>query len=204
MRFTPEDYSEPLALYLGDGYVSEGLRTQRLRLHLDARYPLINGEIEAPLQRCFPANPVTRVRPPVSKWSGRRDTLVILSVYSRHLGCLFPSTGEDGSTSDESPSRAGSGGCSRRPRGRFYAGASGRTVARFINRTDVHRSRPYEYLSYGFSNLSKDIVDLFTTACDLVGIHDYRVSGKGGQRWDIRIKPRASVARMLEYVGLKQ
>jgi hypothetical protein len=35
----------------------------------------------------------------------------------------------------------------------------------FVNRTDVHRSQPYEYLSYQFSNMSKDIVDLFVQAC---------------------------------------
>jgi hypothetical protein len=43
--------------------------------------PVINGEIEALLRRCFPANPVSRVTPPVSQWSGRRETLLIQSVY---------------------------------------------------------------------------------------------------------------------------
>ncbi|HSI81325.1 MAG TPA: hypothetical protein VK919_11825, partial [Solirubrobacterales bacterium] len=32
-----------------------------------------------------------------------------------------------------------------------------------INRTDVHRDQPYEYLSYDFSNRSTEIVDLFCT-----------------------------------------
>jgi hypothetical protein len=35
----------------------------------------------------------------------------------------------------------------------------------FINRTDIHRPKPHEYLSYDFSNMSKDIVDLFVEAC---------------------------------------
>jgi hypothetical protein len=39
MRFTAEDYSELLALYLGDGCISNGPRAHRLRIALDAKYP---------------------------------------------------------------------------------------------------------------------------------------------------------------------
>jgi hypothetical protein len=39
IRFMPDDYAELLGLYLGDGCISEGARTQRLRLSLDAKYP---------------------------------------------------------------------------------------------------------------------------------------------------------------------
>src|SRR5436190_11966629 len=42
MRFTPGDYTELLGLYLGDGCISEGPRAQRLRLHLDAKYSVMN------------------------------------------------------------------------------------------------------------------------------------------------------------------
>src|SRR4051794_22870142 len=41
MQFTAEDYAELLGLYLGDGCISEGPRTQRLRLYLDAKYPVM-------------------------------------------------------------------------------------------------------------------------------------------------------------------
>jgi hypothetical protein len=73
----------------------------------------------------------------------------------------------------------------------------------FINRTDIHREQPYEYLSYNFSNLSKDIVDLFTTSCDLAGVSAYRVACNRRGRWDVRINRRGSVALMRERVGLK-
>jgi hypothetical protein len=39
---------------------------------------------------------------------------------------------------------------------------------------DCEISRPDEYLSYEFTNMSEEIVRLFTEACDLVGISDYR------------------------------
>ena len=40
-RFTAPDYAELLGLYLGDGHISRFARTERLRLHLDARYPTV-------------------------------------------------------------------------------------------------------------------------------------------------------------------
>ena len=66
----------------------------------------------------------------------------------------------------------------------------------FINRTG-----PYEYLSYEFSNYSKDIVDLFVSTCDQVGVAT-RVN-RFRRRWSVRINQRASVALMLEHVGKK-
>jgi hypothetical protein len=72
----------------------------------------------------------------------------------------------------------------------------------FVNRTDVHRPTPYEYLSYEFSNMSKDIVDLFIASCDRVGVLT-RVNRSRRGLWDVRINRRASVALMVEHVGLK-
>ena len=129
---------------------------------------------------------------------------MILSVYSNHLACLFPQHGpgrqheraislEDWQWRllEESPWR-------------FLRGCIRSDGCAFINRTDVHRAQPYEYLSYDFSNKSKDIVDLFTAACDVAGIHDYRVTADSRGRWDVRINRRDSVALMLEHVGLKR
>ena len=69
----------------------------------------------------------------------------------------------------------------------------------FINRTG-----PYEYLSYDFSNKSREIVELFAAACDLLGV-EYRLTGANSRRglWDVRINRRASVALMLDHVGMK-
>jgi hypothetical protein len=67
----------------------------------------------------------------------------------------------------------------------------------FINRTG-----PYEYLSYDFSNYSRDIVDLFVEACSQVGVVT-RVN-LHERRWNVRINQRASVALMRKHVGLKR
>jgi len=67
----------------------------------------------------------------------------------------------------------------------------------FINRTG-----PYEYLSYDFTNYSKDIIDLFTGACELAGITDYRVTSYR-RAWKVRINRRGSIAQMVSHVGVK-
>jgi hypothetical protein len=74
----------------------------------------------------------------------------------------------------------------------------------FINRTDVHRPQPYEYLSYAFSNMSRDIVDIFVRTCDLLGI-DYRLTCRSDTRcWHVRINRRPSVSVMRDEVGMKR
>ena len=73
----------------------------------------------------------------------------------------------------------------------------------FINRTDIHRAEPYEYLSYQFCNMSTDIVDLFVAQCERVGVFT-RVNRSRRGLWDVRINRRDSVALMLEHVGIKE
>ncbi len=63
----------------------------------------------------------------------------------------------------------------------------------FINRTG-----PYEYLSYGFSNHSEDILDLFCQTCDRVGL-EYRRYARS-----VRINRRSSVARLKDKIGVKR
>jgi hypothetical protein len=72
----------------------------------------------------------------------------------------------------------------------------------FINRTDIHRDVPYEYLSYQFSNMSTDIVDLFLEACARVGVCT-RANRRSNGLWSVRINRRESVALLLEHVGEK-
>jgi hypothetical protein len=72
----------------------------------------------------------------------------------------------------------------------------------FINRTDIHRPEPYEYLNYHLANLSKDIGGLFVAACGRVGVFT-RVNRSRRGLWSMRINRRDSVALMLEHVGVK-
>ncbi|MEN3285595.1 MAG: hypothetical protein V7607_6735 [Solirubrobacteraceae bacterium] len=184
--FTDDDYAELLGLYLGDGHITRMARTERLRLSLDAKYTVMNAEIEALLGRCFPENRVGRTM------QDGGSTLV-LWVYNSHLSCLFP--------------QAGPGKKHNRPIAleewqidrvlaapwAFLRGCIRSDGCAFINRTG-----PYEYLSYDFMNVSDDIRNMFFAACLFLDI-----DARPGKR-RIRINRRASVARMLEHVGLKR
>lgn len=192
LSFSSADYSELLGLYLGDGHISEGARTARLRIALDSKYVMVIDEADALLRRVFPFNSVGRQ-------FCHGGNLTVLWVYSSHLPCLFPQHGRGLKhlrpitlenwqiqlvEQEPWPLIRGlirSDGCS------------------FVNRTG-----PYEYLSFCFSNCSAGIVDLFLGACEAVGVL-YRINFSEQRRiWHVRINRRESVALMLEHVGVKE
>lgn len=185
-RFTPGEYAELLGLYLGDGHIVRAGRTLRLRLFLDAHYPVLADEARQLLERCLPGNRVSITR------LQQRSTLVV-SVYSVHLACVFPQHGpgvkhqrpielEDWQRAlvDAAPWS-------------FIRGMILSDGCAFINRTGRYR-----YLSYEFRNQSADIRALFAAACEQVGV-DYTCS-----RDRIRICRRASVGEMAAFVGTKR
>jgi hypothetical protein len=193
IRFTPEDYAELLAIYLGDGSISTYPRTQRLRVVLDRKYPGIISDVEGLLGRCFPENEVDRV-PAIGCFH--------VSVYSSHLVCLFPQHGPGPKHERPIVLEPWQRKLVDQAPWPFIRGCIRTDGCAFINRTDVHRDVPYEYLSYGFSNKSKDIVDLLVQSCDQVGVFT-RVNCSAKGQWDVRINRRSSVALMLEHVGRK-
>jgi hypothetical protein len=62
----------------------------------------------------------------------------------------------------------------------------------------VNRTGRYAYLSSQLDNYSPDVLDVFCTTCDMVGL-DYR-----RYRRYVRINRRASVARLKSKIGLKR
>ena len=195
IRFTPEDYAELLGFYLGDGCISDHPRTQRMRITLDAKYPGLIEKARSLLTRCFPNNSVDLVK-------YRDGDCFAVSVYSGHLSCLFPQHGEG--KKHERPIELESWQqliVDAEPWA-FIRACIWTDGCSFINRTDVHRAEPYEYLSYDFCNHSDDIVALFLAACDRVGVRTRPNCNPRGI-WHVRINQRPSVALMLERVGQK-
>lgn len=197
IRFTAADYAELLGLYLGDGTISEHPRAHRLRIALDAKYPVIIEEARTLLARCFPFNAVAVIT------KGLTGNLVNVSIYSQHLRCLFPQHGPGKKHERAIELEPWQEQHLERAPWAFLRGCIRSDGCVFINRTDIHRSGPYEYLSYNFSNKSSDIVELFGTACAHVGV-DYRATfNRTPGLWQVRINRRASVAKMLAHVGMK-
>lgn len=191
MRLSADDYSELLAMYLGDGHISHHTRSDRLRIALDTRYPEIIADLKALLERCFSENPV-------GVTSAHGGTMVFVGLYSTHLTCLFPQHGAglkhlrsivlepwQQAIVDQAPWP-------------FIRGCIRTDGCAFINRTGR-----YAYLSYDFTNMSGDIVRLFAGACAAVGVATRVNQNERTGLWDVRINRRESVALMEEHVGLK-
>jgi len=192
-RFSDADYAELLAMYLGDGCVSDHPRTQRLRIVLDRKYPQIIADTRGLLERCFPSNRVEAIGAP---------GCIHVAIYSSHLGCLFPQHGPGPKHARPIVLEGWQEERVRLAPWPFIRGCIRTDGCCFINRTDIHRPKPYEYLSYQFSNKSEDIVGLFVRACEQVGVHTRANRGPRGH-WAVRINRRASVALMLAEVGTK-
>jgi hypothetical protein len=193
MRFTPEDYSELLAMYLGDGSISQHPRTQRLRIVLDKKYPQIIEDARGLLERCFPANGVDAVD---------AKGCLHLSVYCSHLACVLPQHGPGPKHRRRIALEPWQSEIVEAAPWPFIRGCIRTDGCCFINRTDVHRTQPYEYRTYEFANVSTDIVELFRQACHQVGVFT-RANRDRRNRWSVRINRRDSVALMLQNIGLK-
>jgi hypothetical protein len=183
--FTPADYAELLGLYLGDGHITRLARTERLRIFLDARHGTIVSDTDALLRRCFPANRLGRFHPADTR-------MVVLWVYFGHHSCLFPQHG---------PGKKHERRIVLEPWQQELVAAAPWALLRGLIRSDgcvfINRTGKYEYLSYCFDNDSSDIRNLFVDTCRMVGV-DCRPAGTS-----VRIYRRASVALMLEHVGIK-
>jgi hypothetical protein len=185
-RFSAGEYAELLGLYLGDGHIVRAGRTQRLRLFLDAQYPVLAEEARSLVERCLPSNRVSITR------LQERSTLVV-SVYSGHLACLFPQHGPG--AKHERP-------IALEPWQEEIVAAAPWSLLRGLILSDgcafINRTGRYRYLSYEFRSQSPDIRALFTDACRRVGVQ-FTISQDR-----VRICRRASVVEMAAFVGTKR
>jgi hypothetical protein len=183
--FAASDYAELLGLYLGDGYIVRTGRSDRLRIFLDTRHSKIVADTESLLRRCFPAHRVGR-------FTTRKGTTTIVSLYCTHLACLFPQHGPGMKHERDIVLEAWQRELVARNPWDFLRGLIRSDGCAFVNRTGR-----YAYLSYEFSNRSQQIRELFMDACDRVDV-EYRA-----YRRYVRIYRRASVSLMRQHVGLK-
>jgi Homeodomain-like domain len=184
--FSDDDYAELLGLYLGDGHIVRTGRSDRLRIFLDTRYQGIVKDARDLLMRSFPKRRV-------GCFKSKKGTTTILSLYSTHLSCVFPQHG---------PGRKHNRPIVLEPWQRAILEKAPWPFLRGCIRSDgcvfVNRTGRYSYVSYDFKNRSGDILGLFTDACEIAGVEYRRYSGH------VRIYRRASVALMLEHVGIKE
>lgn len=192
VRFTPADYTELLGFYLGDGCISAGARTFRLRVSLDLKYPRLIERLKELLIRSFPANRVDVVT------AGVKGHCAVVSVYSQHLPCLLPQHGPGKKHARAIELEAWQEALVDHAPWGLIRGLIYSDGCSFINRHGRYRD-----LSYDFTNMSEDITRLFVRACTAVGVTTRVANGNKRGIWQVRINQRPSVALMLEHVGKK-
>lgn len=191
-------YSYLLALYLGDGHVSQPSqhRVPNLIITLDDSWPGIQVEAETAMRKVFPDNSTCRVRK-----TGCHN----IKVYSKHLHCLFPQHGPGKKHEREITLEAWQQRIVDANPWAFIRGLIHSDGCRIINWTTRpvggERKR-YEYPRYFFSNKSDDIRKLFSDTLTAVGVQ-WTTLARGSDPFNISVARRASVALMDAHVGPK-
>lgn len=181
-------YAYLLGLYLGDGCISRGARDVfRLRIALDKKYPAIIAECAAAMEAVAPWNRVHQQLTP--------KNYVEVHAYSKSWPCLFPQHGAGKKHErtialvdwqeelvDLVPELL--------IRGLIHSDG-----CRFMNtgRGDWRAPR------YVFTNLSKDIKQIFCEACDRLELHWTTAPPKS-----VYVSRKSDVARLDEFVGPKR
>jgi hypothetical protein len=184
--FSDADYSELLGLYLGDGHITQGPRTQRLRLSLDSRYPKVVREAIELLERTYPQNRI-------GQHLEDGGSCAVVWIYSAHLACLFPQHGPGRKHHRPIVLEEWQQRIVESEPWAFLRGCIRSDGCVFINPTGRYR-----YLSYEFANTSEDIRAIFESVCDLVGV-TYRTYGN-----KVRMCRREAVQLLAANVGIKE
>lgn len=192
----PEErpYSYLLGIYLGDGHIAAtGEHAWRLGITLDERYPGIVDEVSSAILAVDPATRICRYRRPgaialfasTPVWvrafpqhgPGRKHLRTIaltdwqLQVTHRHPQALL--------------------------RGLIHSDGS-RCVNHFKTKLPSGRVAEYAYPRYFFSNLSRDIREIFCQHCELLGIRWTQSNPR-----NISVAHRDSVALLDSFIGPK-
>jgi transcriptional regulator with XRE-family HTH domain len=187
----PRDrYAYLLGQYLGDGTVCRIGASLCLRIASDAQYPGIIGEC------CDTVTAIRGRRPNVRYHSDKR--LATISSYWRAWPCLFPQHGPGRKHLRTIALAAWQVVIVEAEPGLFLRGLIHSDGWRGANKVHV-KGRDYEYPRYQFSNRSDDIRQLFTYACDLVG-----VAWRPWGRYHVSVARRDAVALLDEFVGPKR
>lgn len=188
-----EAYAYLLGMYLGDGCLSSGPRdVYRLRIYCDVKYPEIINEV---------ATHIVVVRGVEQVTFTPKQGCVEVSAFWKHWRCLFPQHG---------PGRKHERKIELAPWQQAIVATYPKALIRGLIQSDGTRHinevprrlasgiKRYRYTRYMFSNFSNDILTIFTTALDQLGIHWTRTSAR-----DISVARRDDVAFLDTFVGPK-
>jgi Homeodomain-like domain len=181
----PPAYVYLLGMYLGDGCLSAHPRgVYKLRISLDARYPVIAEECESAIRAVMPRNRVGRVG--YGTWHE-------LFAYSKCWPCLFPQHGPGRKHEREIALANWQRGLVARWPALMLRGLIHSDGCRFQN-----TGRGWSHPRYSFANCCVGIRAIFCDTCDLMGLH-WTASGEK----TIYVSRKADVATLDRFVGPK-
>lgn len=157
-------YSYLLGLYLGDGYISRSGRVWHLRITLDKKYPTI-------IDRCRRA--IDILMPTQRAGVVNRVGCVDVYLHSKHWPCLFPQHGPGKKHNRRIALAPWQQALVDKETEEFVIGLIHSDGCRV-----VANDRGVMSVRYHFSNMSEDIIGLFTAALDKLDIHWTRSTKK--------------------------
>ncbi|GHB14516.1 hypothetical protein GCM10010392_48300 [Streptomyces clavifer] len=189
----PVAYSYLLGLYLGDGCISADRRgVYCLRIACADAWPGLIDACAAAVLKVRPTNKVCRVSRPGCQY---------VTCSSKHWPCFFPQHGPGKKHDREIVLEPWQRTVVDAHPWDFVRGlihSDGCRITNWTTRRIGGALRRYEYPRYFFTNLSTDILALFTGALDLVGVEWKQANSR-----NISVARRASVALMDAHVGPK-
>ncbi len=186
-------YVHLLGLYLGDGHVSTHRRgVHRLRIFLDKKYPLLVEECAASMRASMPDSKVHVLLTPSNCYS--------VSAYSRSWPCLFPQHGPGAKHTRPILLADWQQQLANRWPDQLIKGLLQSDGCRTMNTGRGGWRHP----RYKFSNVSTDILGIFCSTCDQLGLRWTATfpKSKSAAR-AIYVSRKADVARLDEFVGPK-
>ena len=192
---------EPAYVYLLGCYLADGHITLKpphcwtLRISCDRKYHGIIDETRGAMALTFPDRRISQIQ----SSTGASD---IVGVGHPAIGRAFPQHGPGRKhlrpiVLEEWQSRLTHKHPEALIRGLIHSDGC-RVINRFKTKLPSGRVAEYSYVRYFFSNLSKDIREIFIEHCELLGI---RVTQSNHR--NLTVSHRHSVAKLEEFVGQK-
>ncbi len=171
-------------MYLGDGCISRDRRVWRLRIVLDKKYPAI-------IDRC--RNALELLMPGQRSGTVKKVGCIEVTMYSKHWPCLFPQHG---------PGKKHTRRITLEPWQQALIDQETEEFVMGLVHSDgcrvIANDRGVRSVRYHFSNMSEDIIGLFTAALDRLDIPWTRSSKK-----IVSIYRKAATAQLDTFIGPK-
>ncbi|GGU83996.1 hypothetical protein GCM10010211_57500 [Streptomyces albospinus] len=193
-----DSYSYLLGLYLGDGCISRQAARGGYVLRIacaDAWPGLIVACREA----------ITAVRPMNSVCVVQREGCVMVTSYSHHWPCYFPQHGPGKKHERPIVLEAWQQEIVDEHPWEFLRGlvhSDGCRITNWATRMVGGERKRYEYPRYFFTNMSTDILRLYTDTLDRVGVA-WKPARQSRRAENISVARKASVALMDAHIGPK-